>query len=61
MKKIQNKVAILMIVLGVLLIPCALRLVWAVANSNIPGMLISFLLIVGIGCFYTAIGIMSLK
>lgn len=59
--KIRNKVAILMIVLGLLLIPCALVLVWAVANSNIPWLLISFSFIAGISCIYTAIGIMSLK
>ncbi len=59
--KNRNKVAILMIVLGLLLIPSALVLVWAVTNSNIPWLLISFCIITGIGCFYTAIGIMSLK
>ncbi|MCI8346012.1 MAG: hypothetical protein HFJ42_08790 [Clostridia bacterium] len=59
--KNRNKVAILMIVLGLLLIPCALILVWAVANSNIPWMLISFCIITAVGCFYTAIGIISLK
>lgn len=59
--KIRNKVAILMIVLGLLLVPCALVLVWTVVNSNIPWMLISFLLIGCTSCIYTAIGIMSLK
>lgn len=56
-----NKVAILMMVLGLLLIPYAFILTWAVANSNIPWMLISFSLIVGTSCFYTAIGLMNLK
>lgn len=59
--KTRNKVAILMIVLGLLLVPCALVLVWAVANSNVPWMLMSFLIIVCTSCIYTAIGIMSLN
>lgn len=59
--KTRNKIAILMIVLGLLLIPCALVLIWAVANSNIPWMLMSFCFIASIACIYTAIGIMSLK
>lgn len=59
--KNRNKVAILMIVLGLVLIPCALRLAWAVANSNITWMLMSFCIITIIGCFYVAIGIMNSK
>lgn len=59
--KARNKIAILMIMLGLLLIPCTLRVVWAVANSNIPWMIMSFSVIVAISCIYTAIGIMSLK